>query len=60
MAGAGNIYRDDYEDVAAQLVWEIVKRALPPLKGRVEKELNGWLRRNAYPLSRRQHCYWPV
>jgi uncharacterized protein with HEPN domain len=40
MAGAGNIYRHDYEDVAAQLVWDTVKRALPPLKAAIEKELN--------------------
>jgi uncharacterized protein with HEPN domain len=39
MAGAGNIYRHGYEDVAAQLVWDTVKRALPPLKVAVEKEL---------------------
>ena len=29
MAGAGNIYRHDYEDVAAQLVWNTVQLALP-------------------------------
>jgi uncharacterized protein with HEPN domain len=40
MAAAGNVYRHDYEDVAAQLVWETVQRALPPLKGVVEDELN--------------------
>lgn len=32
MAGAGNVYRHDYEDVAAQFVWETVQRALRPLK----------------------------
>src|SRR5881397_2920302 len=31
MAAAGNIYRHDYEDVAAQYVWETVQFALPPL-----------------------------
>jgi uncharacterized protein with HEPN domain len=29
MAGAGNVYRHDYEDVAAQFVWETVQRAAP-------------------------------
>lgn len=38
MAGAGNVYRHDYEDVAARLVWETVKRALPPLKAALETE----------------------
>lgn len=32
IAGAGNIYRHDYEDVAVQLVWDTVHRALPALK----------------------------
>ena len=39
MAGAGNIYRHDYEDVAAEFVWETVQRALPPLRVVVEAEL---------------------
>jgi uncharacterized protein with HEPN domain len=39
MAGAGNIYRHDYEDVAAELVWETVQRALPPLRAAIEVEL---------------------
>jgi uncharacterized protein with HEPN domain len=26
MAGAGNVYRHDYEDVAAQFVWDTVQR----------------------------------
>jgi uncharacterized protein with HEPN domain len=29
MAGAGNIYRHDYEDVAAQHVWDAVQIDLP-------------------------------
>jgi uncharacterized protein with HEPN domain len=41
MAGAGNVYRHDYEDVAAAFVWETVQRALPPLKVVLERELNG-------------------
>jgi uncharacterized protein with HEPN domain len=40
MAAAGNIYRHDYEDVAAEFVWETVMRALPPLRAVIEVELN--------------------
>jgi uncharacterized protein with HEPN domain len=36
MAGAGNVYRHDYEDVAAQDVWNTVQVALPPLRAVVE------------------------
>jgi len=32
MAGAGNIYRHDYEDVAARHVWDTVQIDLPPLR----------------------------
>lgn len=39
MAGAGNIYRHDYEDVAAHRVWDTVQLALPPLRAAIEKEL---------------------
>ena len=39
MAGAGNIYRHDYEDVAATRVWETVSRALPPVRALAEQEL---------------------
>jgi uncharacterized protein with HEPN domain len=39
MAGAGNVYRHDYEDVAAQFVWDTVQRALPSLREVVEIEL---------------------
>ena len=39
MAGAGNVYRHDYEDVAAEFVWETVQRALPPLRAVIEAEL---------------------
>jgi len=39
MAGAGNVYRHDYEDVAAEFVWETVMRALPPLRTVIEVEL---------------------
>jgi len=39
MAGAGNVYRHDYEDVVAQRVWDTVQVALPPLKTVVDREL---------------------
>lgn len=39
MAAAGNVYRHDYEDVLAQLVWETVQRALPSLKSVIEREI---------------------
>jgi uncharacterized protein with HEPN domain len=40
MAAAGNVYRHDYEDVAAQLVWNTVQQALPPLRAVIEAELD--------------------
>jgi uncharacterized protein with HEPN domain len=39
LAGADNIYRHDYEDVAAQQVWEAVQIDLPPLRAVIENEL---------------------
>lgn len=39
MAGAGNVYRHDYEDVAANFVWDTVQISLPPLRTVVEQEL---------------------
>jgi uncharacterized protein with HEPN domain len=39
MAGAGNVYRHDYEDVAAKLVWDTVQLALPPLRKVVAGEI---------------------
>jgi uncharacterized protein with HEPN domain len=39
MAGAGNVYRHDYEDVAAQYVWDAVQDALPPLRAVIQQEL---------------------
>jgi uncharacterized protein with HEPN domain len=39
MAGAGNIYRHDYEDVTTSEIWEAVQLALPPLHAVVEREL---------------------
>lgn len=40
MAAAGNIYRHDYEDVGAGLVWETVRQALPPLRLVIQAELS--------------------
>ena len=39
MAGAGNIYRHDYEDVVAQQLWDTVHIDLPPLRAVIEREL---------------------
>lgn len=39
MAGAGSIYRHDYENVIEQRVWQTVREALPPLLTIVEAEL---------------------
>jgi uncharacterized protein with HEPN domain len=39
MAGAGNIYRHNYEDVAPRFVWQTVKTALPQLRKVIEIEL---------------------
>jgi uncharacterized protein with HEPN domain len=39
MAGAGNVYRHDYEDVAQHAVWDAVHVALPPLRIVAESEL---------------------
>jgi uncharacterized protein with HEPN domain len=39
MAGAGNIYRHDYEDVAASYVWITVQNHLPPLRIVIAREL---------------------
>jgi uncharacterized protein with HEPN domain len=39
MAGAGNIYRHDYDNVAPRRVWETVQVALPPLLAVVKREL---------------------
>jgi uncharacterized protein with HEPN domain len=38
MAAAGNVYRHDYEDVAAHLVWDTVQHALPLLKAALDQE----------------------
>jgi uncharacterized protein with HEPN domain len=40
MAGAGNIYRHDYEDVAPRFVWQTIERELPALRVVIELELS--------------------
>jgi uncharacterized protein with HEPN domain len=46
MAGAGNIYRHEYEDVAAQQVWDAVQIDLPNLplvrRRRSAKRSDAW------------------
>jgi uncharacterized protein with HEPN domain len=39
MAAAGNIYRHDYQDVAALRIWDTVQFALPPLRAVIEQEV---------------------
>lgn len=39
IAGAGNVYRHDYEDVADEMVWETVQGSLGPLLAVVKNEL---------------------
>jgi uncharacterized protein with HEPN domain len=39
IAGAGNIYRHNYENVAPRLVWETVKSGLTPLKIAIDGSL---------------------
>jgi len=40
MAGAGNVYRHDYQDVASRRVWDTVRLALPPLRTVIVAELS--------------------
>ena len=37
--GAGNVYRDDYDNVVHDLVWRTVRDGLPLLMAAVEAEL---------------------
>ncbi len=39
IAGAGNVYRHDYEDVTAHLVWDTLASELPALRAVIEMEL---------------------
>jgi uncharacterized protein with HEPN domain len=40
MAGAGNIYRHDYEDVEPRFVWKTIERDLPALRVVIELDLS--------------------
>ena len=40
MAAAGNVYRHDYEDVAARYVWKTVQESLPPLRAAIAAEVS--------------------
>jgi uncharacterized protein with HEPN domain len=40
MAGAGNVYPHDYEDVVTQDIWDTVRRDLPPLRTIMTQELS--------------------
>jgi uncharacterized protein with HEPN domain len=46
IAGAGNIYRHDYEDVTADIVWDTIAQDLPTLRKAVEQELSKSPNRN--------------
>ncbi len=39
MAGAGSVYRHDYEEVAVSYVWVTLQDHLPPLRVVIEQEL---------------------
>jgi len=41
IAGAGNVYRHEYEDVAARLVWDTGQLALPQLRDVIAHEIEG-------------------
>jgi uncharacterized protein with HEPN domain len=51
MAGAGNVYRHDYEDVAAHFVWDTVRIHLPPLRAVIEAELESGTHREVVARS---------
>ena len=39
IAGSGNVFRHDYEDVVASFLWVVIEDHLPPLRSVVELEL---------------------
>lgn len=39
VAGAGNVYRHDYEDIAAKIIWDTVTLALPSLRTVIAEEI---------------------
>ena len=40
IAGAGNVYRHDYEEVASDMVWNTISLALPPLSEVIKYEID--------------------
>ena len=40
MAGQGNVYRHEYEDVAASFVWVVLEDHLPLLRAAIDRELD--------------------
>jgi uncharacterized protein with HEPN domain len=40
IAGAGNVYRHDYEDVEAQVIWKTISVDIIPLRRAVSSELS--------------------
>jgi len=42
IAGAGNVYRHDYDDLSPRTIWQTVTLALPPLRAVVEQELSSF------------------
>lgn len=40
IAGAGNVYRHDYEDVAARFVWTTLRVDLPSLRAVIRHEID--------------------
>ena len=51
MAGAGNVYRHDYEDVRQRLVWGTVQERFPALLSVVEQEPASEIGGDAHPGS---------
>lgn len=51
MAGAGNVYRHDYEDVQQRLVWGTVQERFPALLSVVEQELASEIGGDGHPGS---------
>lgn len=51
IAGAGNVYRHDYEEISTAMIWNTVK-ALPSLLEVVEKELERLKLGSGRPKSR--------
>jgi len=43
IAGAGNVYRHDYEDVQERILWRTVREELSDLRAAVENELSAIL-----------------